>query len=181
MILLRPDLFITTEDITTVPNISEQKLPSSAVRLVDIICVKSGNALEEVGVEQFNRSYPKWTSDAAGTPTKYLRNPRNPTAYMLYPRPVAGTVLVGEYVKTPPTYTLSDNIEVLPDAYYTSLVDGTVYLAQSVDNEHVNSGRAKMFYESFIQTLVTSLQSRGLIDIEPTKQSIRQGQQNDTQ
>jgi len=45
-------------------------------------------------------------------------------------------------------------------------VDGTVYLAESVDNEHVNSGRAKLFYDSFTQTLGVGLQSRQITDTE---------------
>jgi hypothetical protein len=75
-------------------------------------------------------------------------------------------VLVGEYVVTPPVYALADSIAVLPNAYFGALIDGTVYLAESIDNEHVNSGRAKMFYDSFVQTLGVDLQSRTVTDTE---------------
>jgi hypothetical protein len=43
-------------------------------------------------------------------------------------------------------------------------VDGVVFLASSVDDEHVNSGRAKMFLDSFTQQLGVSLQNRALND-----------------
>jgi len=166
MVMLRPDLFTTVTDITTTADICEQALPSTAVRLVEIFRVKNSTSIEEVDRDLFDRSYPQWTTDASGTPTKYIRHPRNPRAYFLYPRPTAGTVLVGEYVVTPPVYALVDSIAVLPNAYFGALIDGTVYLAESIDNEHVNSGRAKMFYDSFVQTLGVDLQSRTVTDTE---------------
>ena len=166
MVMLRPDLFITQANITTAPNVVEQTLPSTAVRLVDIFRTVTGTAVEEVDRDQFDRAYPAWVNDPAGLPVKYMRHPRNPRAYFLYPRPSTGVVLVAEYVDTPPTYTIAQTISVLPDAYFSVLVDGTVFLAESVDNEHVNTNRAKLFQDSFIQTLGVSLQSRNYIDSE---------------
>lgn len=166
MVMLRPDLFTTVTTISTTQNVSEQSLPSTAVRLVEIFRVQSGTSIEEVSRDYFDRLYPAWTTDAAGTPTKYMRHPRNPRAYFLYPRPTNGIVLIGEYVVAPPTYTLTDPIAVLPDAYFSALVDGTVFLAESVDNEHVSTGRAKLFLESFVQSLGVDLQSRVVTDTE---------------
>jgi hypothetical protein len=77
-----------------------------------------------------------------------------------------GIVLVGEYAQTPPDYALNDTIDLLPDAFFTAVVDGTVYLAESVDDEHVNSGRAKLFQDSFLATLGASLQARSVTDTE---------------
>lgn len=166
MVMLRPDLFTTVTTISTTQDVSEQSLPSTAVRLVEIFRVQSGTSIEEVSRDFFDRVYPAWTTDAAGTPTKYMRHPRNPRAYFLYPRPTNGIVLIGEYVVTPPTYILTDPIAVLPDAYFSALVDGTVFLAESVDNEHVSTGRAKLFLDSFVQSLGVDLQSRVVTDTE---------------
>jgi hypothetical protein len=55
---------------------------------------------------------------------------------------------------------------LLPDAYLTSVVEGTVYLAESIDNEHVNSGRAKLFQDAFTQGLGVGLQARVVTDTE---------------
>lgn len=166
MVILRPDLFSVVADISITPDVAEQQLPATAVRLVEIFRNKNGTSIEEVDRDLFDRTYPQWTTDPAGTPTKYIRHPRNPRAYFLYPRPVSGTVLVGEYIVTPQNYTLLQTIDVLPDAYFPTLVDGTVYLAESIDNEHINSGRVKMFYDSFMQSLGVSLQTRTLTDTE---------------
>jgi hypothetical protein len=83
-------------------------------------------------------------------------------------------VLVGEYAQTPPDYALNQEITFPTDAYFPTVVDGTVFLAESIDNEHVNSGRAKLFQDSFVQGLGVSLQSRTITDTEAGGQDPRQ-------
>jgi hypothetical protein len=41
-----------------------------------------------------------------------------------------------------------------------------VFLAESVDNEHVNSNRAQLFQQSFTQALGVSVQARSITDTE---------------
>jgi len=166
MALLRPDLFAFIGDITTTANDVLQSLPSDSVRLVEIYRVKNGNAVTEVSRDTLDQSTPGWVAEASGTPVNYVRHVRNPNRYFLYPPPVGNTVLIGEYIQTPADYGLANTISVLPDAYFSTLVDGVVYLAESVDNEHINSGRAKLFFDSFTQSLGVGLQSRALTDTE---------------
>lgn len=163
MAIIRPDLFTVIETIPTTFNTVVQTLPSSAIRLVQIYAVSGGNVVTEVSRETLDSTVPGWMSEAAGTPVNYVRHVRNPCTYFLYPRPTDDLLLLGEYAKQPPTYDLSDSI-ALQDAYFPAVVDGTVFLVESVDNEHVNSGRAKLFQESFTQALGVSLQSRIVTD-----------------
>jgi len=44
--------------------------------------------------------------------------------------------------------------------------DATIFLAESVDNEHVNSKRADVFYRSFTQSLAVNAQSKVATDME---------------
>lgn len=168
MAVLRPDLFSDIEDIATTAGSAAQVLPADAIRLVDIFQVKNGNAITEVDRETMNRNYPGWMQEAAGQPVNFMRHVKNPDRYFLYPRPAAGVVLVGEYAKTPIDYTANAEIDVLTEVYFPVLVDGVVYLAESIDDEHVDSGRAKLFYDSFTQQLGAGLQSRKITD---TKQA----------
>jgi hypothetical protein len=103
-----------------------------------------------------------------------MRHVRNPNRFFVYPRPAVGVVLVGEYAQTPPDYTLDQEITFPTDAYFPTTVDGVVFLAESIDNEHVNSGRAKLFQDSFVQGLGVSLQSRTITDTEAGGQDPRQ-------
>jgi hypothetical protein len=164
MAVVRPDLFSDIVDIPTAPDTAVQSLPADAIRLLDIFQVKGGPAINEVDRETMNRNYPGWMAEASSVPVNFMRHVKNPDRFFLYPPPVAGTVLVGEYAKTPPDYALDDAIAVLSDVYFPVIVDGTVFLAESIDDEHVQSGRAKLFYDSFAQMLTTSLQSRKVTD-----------------
>ena len=164
MAILRPDLFTDIVDITTTADAAVQSLPAEAIRLVDIFQVKNGNAITEVDRETMNRNYPGWMNEASGTPVNFMRHVKNPDRYFLYPRPAAGVVLVGECAKSPIDYTLNASIDVISDTYFPIFVDGTVYLAESIDDEHVQSGRAKLFYDSFVEQLGAGLQSRKLTD-----------------
>jgi hypothetical protein len=166
MVLLRPDLFASLVTIPTTPNVVEQLLPADAVRLVEIFRVVGGKAIEEVDRDLFNRAYPDWATDPAGLPTKYVRHARNPRLFFLYPRPSVGVQLVAEYVSTPPTYALTDTISVLPEAYFGPLLDGVMYLASSIDDEHVSNRRAELFLNSFKELLGLSLRSRVVTDTE---------------
>lgn len=166
MVVLRPDLFAVIGDFTTTPSTVLQSCPSDSVRLMQIFQVKNGDAVTEVSKETLDRMLPNWVNEAAGTPVNFMRHVRNPNKFFVYPRPTAGIVLVGEYAQSPATYALNDTVALLPDAYLTSVVEGTVYLSESIDNEHVNSGRAKLFQDAFVQGLGVGLQSRVITDTE---------------
>lgn len=166
MVILRPDLFSYIGEIPTTANTVIQNMPADSARLVEIFAVKNGSAVTEVTREVMDQSSPTWFSDTASTPVNFMRHVRNPNVYFLYPRPVASTVMIAEYVQVPAAYTLNQTIALLPDSYLPVVVDGTVFLAESVDNEHVNSGRAKLFQDSFAQALGVGLQSRVVTDTE---------------
>jgi hypothetical protein len=166
MSILRPDLFMVIGDIPTTANTVIQSCPADSLRLVEIFQIKNGDAVTEVNREVLDQMSPGWVNEAAGTPLNFMRHVRNPNKFFLYPRPTAGVVLVGEYAQVPPAYTLNQTIAALPDAYLPVAADGVVFLAESVDNEHVNSNRAKLFQDSFNQTLAAGLQTRTITDTE---------------
>lgn len=166
MAVLRPDLFSFIGDIPTTANTVLQSCPSDSLRLVEIFQIKNGDAVTEVNRDILDQMHPNWVNEAAGTPVNFMRHVRSPNKFFLYPRPTAGITLIGEYAQVPPAYTINQTITSLPDAYLPVAVDGVVFLAESVDNEHVNSGRAKLFQDSFNQTLATGLQVRTITDTE---------------
>lgn len=164
MSILRPDLFGEIGELTTQADSAVQSLPSDALRLIDIFQVKDGSAITEVDRETMSRSHPTWMSEASGTPTNFMRHVKNAERFFLYPRPTAGTVLIGEYARVPSDYGLTDTITTPSESYLPVIVDGTVFLAESIDDEHINSNRAKLFLDLFTSQLSTSLQSRTVTD-----------------
>lgn len=166
MAMLRPDLFAVIADFPTTANTVLQSCPADSLRLIEIFQVKDGDAVTEVNRETLDRTVPSWQRETAGQPVNFMRHVRNPNRFFVYPRPTSGVELVGEYAQTPPDYTIDQEITYPIDAYFPAVVDGVVFLAESIDNEHVNSGRAKLFRDAFIQGLGVSLQSRSVTDTE---------------
>lgn len=166
MSVLRPDLFAYIGEIACTAGAVIQSPPTDSVRVIEIFQVKDGSGVTEVDRNSLNETYPGWMNDTAGPAVNWMRHVRNPNKFFIYPKAPVGQVLIGEYAQTPPNYTGSETVALLPDAFFPVVVDGTVFLAESVDNEHVNSNRAQLFQQSFTQALGVSAQARTLTDTE---------------
>jgi hypothetical protein len=166
MSVLRPDLFAYIGEIPCTAGAVIQSPPSDSVRIIEIFQVKDGSGVTEVDRNSLDQTYPGWMNDAAGAAVNWMRHVRNPNKFFIYPKAPVGQVLIGEYAQTPPNYVGTDAVALLPDAFFPVVVDGTVFLAESVDNEHVNSNRAQLFQQSFTQALGVSAQARTLTDTE---------------
>lgn len=166
MVVLRPDLFAVIGEFPMSVGTVLQSCPADSVRLIEIFQVQGGNAVTEVTRRVLDQTSPSWVSEAPGSPVNFMRHVRNPNRFFVSPPPASGVVLIGEYAQTPPDYTIAQEITYPTDAYFPVVVDGTVFLAESIDNEHVNSNRAKLFQDAFTQALGIGLQSRVVTDTE---------------
>lgn len=166
MAVLRPDLFAYIGTVTCTANAVIQSAPADSIRVMEVFQVQGGNGVTEVNRDSLDETYPGWMNDAAGACVNWMRHVRNPNRFFIYPKAPAGQVLVVEYSQAPPDYAADADVALLPDAYFPVVVDGTIFLAESVDNEHVNSNRAQLFQQTFTQALGVNAQSRTLTDTE---------------
>lgn len=166
MAMMRPDLFLKVDDVATEAGKTTQSLPADAIRLVEVYRVVGGDVLTETNKDALDQTYPGWRSEAAGSPVNYMRHVRNPKLFFLYPAPAEGVALEVEYSAAPPSYALDAEIDILSPAYMPVVIDGTVYLVASIDDEHVGAGRAKLFSESFISALRDDMQAHQLTDTD---------------
>lgn len=166
MAVLRPTLFTNITSVPLTANSVIQDLPVDAHRLVQVFYIDNYNSVNEVEREVLERAYPQWVSDPAGIPFNFIRHPRNATKFFLYPRPIGNLTATVEYVVEPTTYAINDTILYLKDTYLGVVIDGVMFLASSIDDEHVLSNRAKLFMESFTQALGVDLQQQAILDNE---------------
>jgi len=164
--VLRPDLFAYVSTITCVQNEVIQSAPADSLRIIEVFSVSGGNGVIETNRESLDQAYPQWMNDTASTCTNWMRHTRNANKFFIYPKAPAAQVLDIEYAQTPPTYDGTTTVTLLTDSYFPIVVDATVFIAESIDNEHVNSGRAALFYKSFTQALAVNAQSRIVTDTE---------------
>ena len=164
--ILRPDLFAKMRTITCVENKVLQSAPTDSLRIMEVFSVNGGNGCIEVNRESLDQSYPQWVNDTAGAAVNWMRHTRNANKFFIYPKSPAGQVLDIEYAQSPPTYDGTTTVDLLSDAFFPVVVDATIFLAESVDNEHVNSKRAELFYTSFTQALGVNAASKIATDTE---------------
>ena len=164
--IFRPDLFALQTNLTCTADSVVQSAPADSIRLMEVYYNVSGNGIIETTREVLDQAYPTWMTDTAGSTINWIRNIRNPNKFFVYPKAPSAHQIVIEYAQTPPDYATGASVALLPDAYFPAIVDGTVFLAESIDNEHVNSNRAALFQQSFSQALGISSQTRQITDTE---------------
>jgi len=174
MAVIRPDLFAYIGEIPCTAGEVLQSAPSDSIRIMEIFRVKNGRSVRETNREILDQTYPAWGDDLAGPCSSWMRHPRNQNKFFIYPKAPVGQILIGEYSQTPPTYTENQTVALLADAYFTCVLDGTMFLAESIDNEHVTSQRAQLFQQAFIQAMESNFQSRLVTDTEASAMDKRE-------
>jgi len=174
---LRPDLFAKLGEIETEPESVVQSMPSDSIRLIEIFHIKGGGSVNEVSHSMMERSNRMWAAEPPGQPINYMRHPRNHNRYFLYPAPVAGVVLVADYAQAPRSYGIDEDIELIPDAYLTTLVYGTVVAVSSINNTLYKPDRVAMFRTMYEQSLGISGQIGATLDAEPEQLEAEQREQ----
>lgn len=164
--VLRPDLFAYIGEIPTTAGAVIQSMPANSIRIMEIFSVKDGAGITEANRESLDQTYPNWMNDDAAPAVNWMRHVRNSNRFFIYPKAPANQILIAEYAQTPTDYTAEQDVELLSDAYFPVVVDATIFLAESIDNEHVNSNRAQLFQQSFTQALGVSAQGRVITDTE---------------
>ena len=164
--VLRPDLFAIVENYTCTQDAVIQTAPTHSLRMIEVYQVVGGDGVIETTREALDQAYPTWMNDTAAATQNWMRHPRNPKKFFIYPKAPAWQQLVVEYAKTPITYAGDATVAELGDAYIPVVIDATVFLAESIDNEHISSQRAELFQKSFTQALGVGIQQRALTDTE---------------
>lgn len=164
MVIVRPDLFASVATLTTVAG-SLQTCPADSVRLMDVTLNGANYAPKEINQEVLDLMFPNWNGTPTGPTVNWMRYPRDPNRFYVYPPSAGGENLTIVYARSTPTYTINDTV-LLQDAYFPVLLDGVCWLMESLDAEHVESGRAKMFQDAYTTALAGGLAARAITDSE---------------
>ena len=163
--LLRPDLFNITADVECIPKEFYVHLPKECIRLTEVECIAGSNGtVVETDRDSMDYGNPNWRSDPPGPATDWMRNPRRPDSFWIYPCAPPDQVLVVSFSKEPKDYKPDEEIESLSDVWFPVLVDIVIFLLQSMSDEAVNSNRAALFRDNYLRAISSSLDSRLLID-----------------
>jgi hypothetical protein len=127
--------------------------------------------LVEADREVLDQTIPTWPNDAEAAAINWMRHVRNPNKFFIYPQAPSGQSLDIEYSQVPTVYDGTTTVTLLPDAYIPALTDIVVFLVESVDNENVSSGRAKLYKDLFLAELGAAKASIPMTDTENAGQT----------
>jgi hypothetical protein len=164
MVIVRPDLFAHTATVTTVPG-SLQRTPADSVRLMDVVLNGDMHSPKEISQDVLDLMFPEWNVTPGARTKNWMRFPRSPNHFYVYPPSTGGEALTVAYARSTPKYEIGDTVE-LQDAYFPVLLDGVCWLMESLDAEHVESGRAKMFQDAYNGALSAGIISRRVSDTD---------------
>lgn len=163
-VILRPDLFTEIVTMNCAAG-SLQQCPADSVRLMDVLTNSAGAAVKQVNQEVIDLMIPDWETLTPGPATNWMRYPRDPNRFYVYPSAPGGANLQIIYAKCPALLTSASTVP-MQDVYMPVLVDGVCWVVEAVDAEHVEAGRAKMFKDSFTESLTVGLQARRITDTD---------------
>ena len=145
------DVYVLRDNITAVAG-TVQSLPSSAIRLVDVVKnVASGSAIFAADYATVDMLQSAWRAATAGVAESYFYDERNPKQFEVYPPQTGGELIELVYNAQPGDATVSGNI-IIADMYADSLIDYIAYRGFSKDTEDVSGelGRATAFFRAFL-------------------------------
>jgi hypothetical protein len=158
----RPDLFSTFGDVSCTAGETFQRLPATALRLMEVIRNKDGDAVTEAKKQQLDLFRPGWHNDTAAATLNWIRHETDPTAFYIYPKAPAAHTLVVQYAKIPEVYTIANPC---PLAGYESLVKSyIIFMAETIEDEAAMQERAAAFFQFFDRGLGITAAAKAVTD-----------------
>lgn len=161
VVMFRPDANVVHETITCVSG-SKQSIPSSALRLIDVVRNSNGRAVTQVSRNMLDNSLPNWHSTTADSTRKienFVYDSSDPKNFWVYPNGSADFDLDIIYSASPTEITLSNYTTdattiSLDDSYANCLLDYILYRSYQIDSEFSgNAERSLLHYQAFASSI----------------------------
>lgn len=150
--IIRPDIFSSYVEVLTEPNNVLQKVPEHINEIIDIHATNSSMAIREARKTEMDSSTPDWVSHKSGIPVQWMRDKRSTNRFYLYPAPKEEIELTIQCVSLPMLEDINTEFEFNMQ-YQPALVDGVVFLAESIDSEQGSAQKASAFLGIMKKTL----------------------------
>lgn len=149
LVRIRPEWFYTEGRIECVAGQALQSVTyDDAQALVSVLRVTGGDVVTPCDKSALDAFSPGWMSGTPGTAKHWMPSGNDPVRFYVYPPAPSGQNLDVIYVRIPGPYAASDDTG-LPETITEAVADYMVAMAESRDDEHVNSGRAAQFLAQF--------------------------------
>jgi len=175
VVLHRPDAKASNSSFTCSSG-SKQTLPSTALRLIDVVRNVGGRAITQIDRKILDETLPSWHNTAADSSKKiehFVYDAADPKHFYVYPAGQASFSLEIIYSEAPSDISISnfatDTTTIsLDDIYANALLDYMLYRAYQKDSEYAgNAERSMMHYQSFANALGIKTRADSASDPRP--------------
>lgn len=153
LVEIRPEWLYQTGDLDCIDEKALQTVSfDDAHALVDVVCVKGGNAVTRADKATLDAFMPGWMNSTPGAAQHWMPQANDPRRFFIYPPAPDDQVLEVVYVRIPGPYAADDDTE-LPETIAEAVADYMVGMAEARDDEHVVSQRSAQFIAQFAARL----------------------------
>lgn len=145
---MRPDLFMERIQHTCVDGATQNIVDARLRKVVSVIRVVDGPALTVADRAALDAFFPTWYQATRATAQQWLPHETEGN-FLLYPPAPAGQIVETSCVRSHPELTSASDTINLPENYLPAFVAYGVAMAESKDDEQINTGRAQSFIAAF--------------------------------
>lgn len=179
VVLFRPDAYAVNYTHTCTAS-AKQTLPSSALRLVNVVRNKDGRAITKVDRAILDVQLPTWFETAVGADgiKHYVYDAADPKTFYVYPKPTTSNQIEVVHSASPADLTIANfttdvQTITLDDIYANAIMDYMMYRAYQKDSEFANLNRAGVYFQSFAQAL--GIKSQGDMSLQQNMEAQQPG------
>ena len=184
VVLHRPDANMQNVNNFTCVAGSKQTIPTTGLRLVDVVRNVGGRAITQVDRKILDETLPNWhetTADGTRKIEHFIFDPADPKHFYVYPKATTAFQLEIVFSAAPSDITISnfstDTTTIsVDDVYANSLLDYILYRAYQKDSEFAgNAQRSMMHYQGFTNALGVKTQVDAAVTPMPTSPDVNAG------
>ena len=193
VVLHRPDANMQNAAFTPV-NGSKQTIPTSGLRLIDVVRNVGGYAITQIDRKILDETLPNWHNTVQNATKKiehFVFDPADPKTFYVYPKAInASDSIEIIYSSAPGEISITDanwgssstatghggQYISIDDIYANCILDYILYRAYQKDSEFAgNAQRSMMHYQGFANALGVKTQVDGVITPSPSNPDMNAG------
>lgn len=163
----RPDKSVKNTSVVVDIANTKQSLPDDGTALVTVTRnIATGRPIRQINRNQLDDQYDDWHNQIEADIDHFVYDPRDPTSFYIYPRPITvGHEVEITYNYTPIATVIADfeadtTTIGVDDSFVNPLIDFMLYRAYSKDADYAENGqRAKDSYMSAQQAISNKTQA----------------------
>lgn len=184
VVLHRPDANMQNVNNFTCVAGSKQTIPTTGLRLVDVVRNVGGRAITQVDRKILDETLPNWhetTADSTRKIEHFIFDPADPKHFYVYPKATTAFQLEIVFSAAPSDISISNfstdtSTISVDDVYANSLLDYILYRAYQKDSEFAgNAQRSMMHYQGFTNALGVKTQVDAAVTPMPSSPDVNAG------